>query len=189
METEIARSDALTEDRVRGLVNSGPDLEDSGLYFNRELSWLAFNDRVLQLAEDPSVPLLERVKFAAIWESNLDEEFMVRVANLQDLVESGATAKAADAMAPADVLEAVRERVLDQRLRAGRTVERDLRPALAEHGIRIITPDQASAEERARARTAVRAPGVPGAHAAGDRARPAVPLHLQPLAVARRRAP
>ena len=148
METEIARSDALTEDRVRGLVNSGPDLEDSGLYFNRELSWLAFNDRVLQLAEDPSVPLLERVKFAAIWESNLDEEFMVRVANLQDLVESGATAKAADAMAPADVLEAVRERVLDQRLRAGRTVERDLRPALAEHGIRIITPDQASAEER-----------------------------------------
>ena len=148
METEIARSDALTEDRVRGLVNSGPDLEDSGLYFNRELSWLAFNDRVLQLAEDPSVPLLERVKFAAIWESNLDEEFMVRVANLQDLVESGATAKAADAMAPADVLEAVRERVLDQRLRVGRTVERDLRPALAEHGIRIITPDQASAEER-----------------------------------------
>ena len=148
METEIARSDALTEDRVRGLVNSGPDLEDSGIYFNRELSWLAFNDRVLQLAEDPSVPLLERVKFAAIWESNLDEEFMVRVANLQDLVESGATAKAADAMAPADVLEAVRERVLDQRLRVGRTVERDLRPALAEHGIRIITPDQASAEER-----------------------------------------
>ena len=148
IDTEIARSDALTEDRERGLVNSGPDLEDSGLYFNRELSWLAFNDRVLQLAEDPSVPLLERVKFAAIWESNLDEEFMVRVANLQDLVESGATAKAADAMAPADVLEAVRERVLDQRLRAGRTVERDLRPALAEHGIRIITPDQASAEER-----------------------------------------
>ena len=148
IDTEIARSDALTEDRERGLVNSGPDLEDSGLYFNRELSWLAFNDRVLQLAEDPSVPLLERVKFAAIWESNLDEEFMVRVANLQDLVESGATAKAADAMAPADVLEAVRERVLDQRLRVGRTVERDLRPALAENGIRIITPDQASAEER-----------------------------------------
>ncbi len=148
METEIARSDALTEDRERGLVNSGPDLEDSGLYFNRELSWLAFNDRVLQLAEDSSVPLLERVKFAAIWESNLDEEFMVRVANLQDLVESGATAKAADAMAPADVLRAVRERVLDQRLRVGRTVERELRPALAEHGIRIITPDQASADER-----------------------------------------
>ncbi len=67
----------------------GPDLEDPSLYFNRELSWLDFNDRVLQLAEDPSVPLLERVKFAAIWESNLDEVFMVRVANLQDLVDAG----------------------------------------------------------------------------------------------------
>ena len=66
-----------------------PDLEDPSLYFNRELSWLDFNDRVLQLAEDPSVPLLERVKFCAIWESNLDEFFMVRVANLHDQVEAG----------------------------------------------------------------------------------------------------
>jgi polyphosphate kinase len=52
---------------------SAPDLEDPSLYFNRELSWLEFNDRVLQLAEDPSVPLLERLKILAIWESNLDE--------------------------------------------------------------------------------------------------------------------
>ena len=59
------------------------------LYFNRELSWLDFNDRVLQLAEDPSVPLMERVKFCAIWESNLDEFFMVRVANLHDQLEAG----------------------------------------------------------------------------------------------------
>ena len=116
METEIARSDALTEDRVRGLVNSGPDLEDSGLYFNRELSWLDFNDRVLQLAEDPSVPLLERVKFAAIWESNLDELFMVRVANLHDQVEAGAHGRRPPTgWPPTDVLDAVRERVLDQR--------------------------------------------------------------------------
>ena len=56
------------------------DLEDPSLYFNRELSWLDFNDRVLQLAEDPSTPLLERVKFAAIYQDNLDEFFMVRVA-------------------------------------------------------------------------------------------------------------
>ena len=65
------------------------DLEDPSLYFNRELSWLDFNDRVLQLAEDPSVPLLERVKFCAIWESNLDEFFMVRVADLHDQLEAG----------------------------------------------------------------------------------------------------
>jgi len=148
METEIARSEALSEDQERTLAATGPDLENPELYFNRELSWLAFNDRVLQLAEDASVPLLERVKFAAIWESNLDEEFMVRVANIQDLVEAGTASKSADAMTPAEVLAAVRERVLDQRRRAGETVERELRPALAEHGIRIITPEQATAEER-----------------------------------------
>ena len=149
-ETEIAQSTAVEEESAAAEREpaAAPDLEDPSLYFNRELSWLEFNDRVLQLAEDNSVPLLERVKFAAIWESNLDEEVMVRVANLQDLVESGATARAADGMAPAEVLAAIRDRVLEQRERAGRTVERELRPALAEHGIRIITPEQASDEER-----------------------------------------
>src|SRR6187431_1731665 len=122
---------------ARADTPSPPDLEDPSLYFNRELSWLDFNDRVLQLAEDPSVPLLERVKFAAIWESNLDEEFMVRVANLQDVVESGTQASAADGMTATEILAAVRDRVIGQRARAGETVERDLRPALAERGIRI----------------------------------------------------
>ena len=75
IETEIARSDALLieRERERTAGEEAHDLENPDLYFNRELSWLDFNDRVLQLAEDPSVPLLERVKFAAIWESNLDE--------------------------------------------------------------------------------------------------------------------
>ncbi len=70
-----------------------PDLEDPTLYFNRELSWLEFNDRVLQLVEDASVPLLERIKFCAIWESNLDEFFMVRVANLEAKIEAGRDAR------------------------------------------------------------------------------------------------
>jgi polyphosphate kinase len=73
---------------------------------------------------------------------------MVRVANLQDVVESGAPARGADGMTAAEILAAVRDRVLAQRARASATVERDLRPALAEHGIRIITPEQASADER-----------------------------------------
>src|SRR5213079_3690418 len=75
-------------------------LEDSSLYFNRELSWLDFNDRVLQLAEDPDVPLLERVKFAAIYTSNLDEFFMVRVAGLQDQVEAGVSTRLQDGRTP-----------------------------------------------------------------------------------------
>ena len=124
-----------------------PDLEDSSLYFNRELSWLDFNDRVLQLAEDTSVALLERVKFCAIWESNLDEFFMVRVANLHDQLEAGVDARGADGMSPNDQIDAIHELVLAQRERLTRCVERELRPALAEHGIRIISPQRASAAE------------------------------------------
>jgi polyphosphate kinase len=124
------------------------DLEDAALYFNRELSWLDFNDRVLQLAEDASVPLLERVKFCAIWESNLDEFFMVRVANLHDQLEAGVDARGADGISPNDQIDAIREVVLAQRGRLTQCFERDLRPALAEHGIRIISPDRATAAER-----------------------------------------
>jgi polyphosphate kinase len=124
-------------------------LEDASLYFNRELSWLDFNERVLQLAEDPSVPLLERVKFSAIWESNLDEFYMVRVANLHDQLEAGVDARGADGLGSSEQIDAIRERVLRQRERLTRCFERDLRPALAEHGIRIISPDRADASERA----------------------------------------
>jgi polyphosphate kinase len=125
----------------------GPDLEAPSLYFNRELSWLDFNDRVLQLGEDTSVPLLERVKFCAIWESNLDEFFMVRVANLHDQVEAGMAGRGADGMAPMDQILAIRERVNGQRDRLSNCFERDLRPALAEQGIRLTGIDGASEEE------------------------------------------
>src|ERR671930_1068408 len=124
------------------------DLEDSSLYFNRELSWLDFNDRVLQLAEDRSLPLLERVKFCAIWESNLDEFFMVRVANLHDQLEAGMDARGADGMGPSEQIDEIRERVTAQRDRLTSCLEREIRPALAEHGIRIISPERASDEER-----------------------------------------
>jgi len=124
-----------------------PDLEDTSLYFNRELSWLDFSDRVLQLAEDESVPLLERVKFLAIWESNLDEFFMVRVANLHDQVDAGMQARGADGRNASEQLAAIRERVIEQRPRAAVTFERDLCPALAEHGIRLIGAEAADAGE------------------------------------------
>src|SRR6476620_11106993 len=125
-----------------------PDLEDSSLYFNRELSWLDFNDRVLQLAEDSSVPLLERVKFCAIWESNLDEFYMVRVANLHDQLEAGMDVRGADGISPSQQIDAIRKQVIAQRARLGACFERELRPALAEHEIRIISPQQASPAER-----------------------------------------
>jgi polyphosphate kinase len=146
--TEVHSSAVEAVEAATAHPPTAPNLEDSSLYFNRELSWLDFNDRVLQLAEDGSVPLLERVKFSAIWESNLDEFFMVRVANLHDQVEAGMDARGADGMSPSKQIDAIRECVLGQRARLGRRFERELRPALAEHGIRIISPDQASPSER-----------------------------------------
>jgi polyphosphate kinase len=124
------------------------DLTDPSLYFNRELSWLDFNDRVMQLAEDPRVPLLERVNFCAIYEDNLDEFYMVRVAGLHDKVESKIDAQGADALAPADVIELIRPRVIELRERLNRCFEDEIQPALAEHGIRIISLDAASSSER-----------------------------------------
>ncbi|MGH2955579.1 MAG: polyphosphate kinase 1 [Solirubrobacterales bacterium] len=125
-----------------------PELTDPSLYFNRELSWVDFNDRVLRLAEDPQVPLLERVKFCAIYEDNLDEFYMVRVAGLHDKVEGKIDARGADGLSPQDTIERIRERTIALRERLRRCFADDLRPALAEHGIRIIALGDASEEER-----------------------------------------
>jgi polyphosphate kinase len=131
-----------------GTGPSEPDLTDPSLYFNRELSWLDFNDRVLQLAEDPRVPLLERVNFCAIYEDNLDEFFMVRVAGVHDKMESKVDARGADAMSAADLLELIRQRVIELRTRLTRCFEDEIHPALAEHGVRIISLDAANESER-----------------------------------------
>src|SRR5687767_7262278 len=79
-------------------------------FFNRELSWLEFNQRVLDEALDDSLPLLERLKFLAITASNLDEFFMVRVGGLRVLVEQGVTKPDSAGMTPAEQLAAIRER-------------------------------------------------------------------------------
>src|SRR3954471_14438761 len=95
------------------MTNAAPSavpLDDPSLYFNRELSWLEFNRRVLEEARDPSVPLLERLKFLAIFNSNLDEFFMVRVGGLQKKVHAGiAVGSGADRMAPIVQLERIHQ--------------------------------------------------------------------------------
>src|SRR3712207_9596499 len=96
-----------------------PDLADPGLYFNRELSWLEFNARVLELAEDPNVPLLERVKFCAIYSSNLDEFFMVRVAGLHDQIEAGVDKPLQDGRSPAETVDEIRRVVRSEERRGG----------------------------------------------------------------------
>ncbi len=127
----------------------GPDLEDPVLYFNRELSWLDFNERVLELAEESSVPLLERVKFCAIYASNLDEFIMVRVAGLFDQVDAGIDARGPDGLSPGEQIDAIQERVLELDARLSRCFNGTLRPALEEEGIRIVPLSSASDSERA----------------------------------------
>ena len=124
------------------------DLDAPELYDNRELSWLDFNDRVLQLAEDPSVPLLERTKFAAIYTSNLDEFFMIRVAGVLDQVEAGLEKRSADGRLPVQVLRAITARVEEQVARQSAVVDGQLRPALEEHGIRIVSCADVPAAEK-----------------------------------------
>jgi polyphosphate kinase len=114
------------------------DLDDPKLYENRELSWVAFNDRVLELAEQSDQPLLERLKFAAIFTSNLDEFFMIRVAGLHDQVDAGLSDPGPDGRTPSKVIDELRQRIVALSERLTGCVERELRPALAEHGIRIV---------------------------------------------------
>ncbi|HEY5198943.1 MAG TPA: polyphosphate kinase 1 [Solirubrobacteraceae bacterium] len=135
-----------------GLPAPDTRLGDSTLYFNRELSWLAFNERVLALAEDESVPLLERAKFAAIFSSNLDEYFMVRVAGLLDQIDAGLDRPGYAGLTPRQTLAAIRERVLILTKRQTDCVENELYPALADHGIRLATVSEISADERSALR-------------------------------------
>jgi polyphosphate kinase len=123
-------------------------IDDPALYFNRELSWLDFNQRVLELAEDPEVPLLERVRFCGIYASNLDEFFMVRVAGLFDQLDAGIEARGPDGLNPTEQIDAIQRRVLELDDRLCRCFGATLRPALAERGIRIVTLDSATEEER-----------------------------------------
>ncbi len=125
------------------------DLADSWLYFNREISWMEFNERVLQLAEDKSIPLLERLKFCAIYENNLDEFFMVRVAGVHDNVVASLPPSGADGIPSVEVLAAIRELTIAQRQRLESCLNDELLPELAEHGIRIVSCAEATDKELA----------------------------------------
>jgi polyphosphate kinase len=124
-----------------------PELADRRIYDNRELSWLAFNERVLELAEQADQPLLERLKFAAIFTSNLDEFFSIRVAGLHDQVDAGLSDPGADGRTPSRVIDELRERIVALGERQTRCFERELRPGLSEHNIRILGLGDLSAEQ------------------------------------------
>src|SRR2546427_7757240 len=121
-------------------------------YLNRELTWLAFNGRVLEEAGDPSNPWLERLKFLAIFSSNLDEFFEIRVAGLQQQVYAGVEPQdyGADGMAPAEQLAAIDRRAHQLVSDQYRTLREDLFPGLAAGGIERVRYEigRASCRER-----------------------------------------
>jgi len=115
-------------------------------FLDRELSWLDFNARVLTLAEDNERPLLERIKFVAIFSSNLDEYFQVRVAALQAQADLGIRAPFADGLNPVQTISALRTRVRDLVERQSAIFTKDLVPALAEEGIHFVGWDDLDLE-------------------------------------------
>jgi polyphosphate kinase len=135
-------------------LERGPREEvlESDLYFNRETSWMRFNERVLDLAEQDSTPLLERLKFAAIYANNLDEFFMVRVAGLHDQVDAGITDPLADGRTPSETIEGIREKVVGHLRRLTSCLRNELLPELAQHGVRVVGCGDLDADQRSRLR-------------------------------------
>ncbi|WP_435770177.1 RNA degradosome polyphosphate kinase [Nocardioides sp. SYSU DS0651] len=107
-------------------------------FLDRELSWLRFNERVLELAEDDELPLLERARFLAIFTSNLDEFFMVRVAGLKRRIATGLAVRAASGLMPREVLEAIWTRAAELSHRHARVFREEVVPALRDHRIELV---------------------------------------------------
>ncbi|HEY4627207.1 MAG TPA: RNA degradosome polyphosphate kinase, partial [Blastococcus sp.] len=118
-------------------------------FLNRELSWLDFNARVLELAEDEKLPLLERVKFLAIFASNLDEFYMVRIAGLKRRQTTGLSVRSPDGLTIREQLERVTRRTQDLVQRHADVFIKDIAPRLEDEGIRIVHwPDLEEDEAR-----------------------------------------
>jgi polyphosphate kinase len=125
------------------------DLRDPSYYVNRELSWIDFNQRVLEEAIDSKAhPLLERVKFIAIFSSNLDEFFMIRVAGIEDQCEAGIMERTIDGLTPQEQLDTIRKRVIGQLQVRNECFFQHLCPELQKNGIEFVSYSQLSDRHR-----------------------------------------
>jgi polyphosphate kinase len=149
-DTELATDDAAPEAPPAATADEVIDTLPDDRYLNRELSWLDFNARVLALAADTSLPLLERAKFLAIFASNLDEFYMVRVAGLKRRNEMGLSVRSADGLTPREQLRRIGERTQQIARRHAQVFLDSVRPALAEEGIHIVTWADLDSEERSQ---------------------------------------
>ncbi|QCW78654.1 polyphosphate kinase 1 [Streptomyces sp. S6] len=138
-----ADADAYEPDR------DGDELPQ-GRFLDRERSWLAFNERVLELAEDPATPILERANFLAIFASNLDEFFMVRVAGLKRRIATGVATRSASGLQPREVLDLIWTRSRELMARHAACFQQDIAPALSDESIQLIRWPDLTEKEQAR---------------------------------------
>ncbi len=141
-------------------VSTAPALPEHR-FADRELSWLDFNTRVLELAEDHDLPLLERARFYAIFASNLDEYFMVRVAGLRRRMAAGVAVRAASGLLPREVMDAISRRSRELMQRHAQGFRTDLVPALAAEGIDLLRWDDLDDDEQKRLQELFRAEVFP----------------------------
>ena len=142
MVTDFLKADLVAPTTVEGVDDRSPNR-----FFNRELSWLAFNWRVLEESENPRVPLLERLRFLSISATNLDEFYTVRVAGLRELAHAGNTTPAADGRSPAEQLVLINENARNL-LNRQQDVWSELKNELSEAGIKILSQDDLTTEDR-----------------------------------------
>lgn len=157
---EVAAEVSIASAQPRGsngrfmrVVHSPGTPDDTGLpadrFLDREISWLQFNERVLQLAADESVPLLERARFLAIFTSNLDEFFMVRVAGLKRRIATGLAVRSASGLEPREVLEQISLVAHELQTMQSAVYKEKVQPALEDEGISVVRWDELSDAERA----------------------------------------
>jgi polyphosphate kinase len=145
----IEAEDSVPDGDLVGEPDLAVDLP-ANRFSNRELSWLAFNERVLALAEDERQPLLERMKFLAIFASNLDEFYMVRIAGLKRRADMGLQVSSPDGLTPREVLASLSDRTAGLVERHARCFRDDVAPALEKHGIHLRRWDALDEEEKSR---------------------------------------
>ena len=147
MSTAATKAKTKEPDNAKPLPNLR-NVKKQQFLINRELSWLEFNRRVLEEGLDQRHPLLERLKFLAIFSSNLDEFFMIRVSGLQEAVESGVTQPSPDGLTPTEQLKEIRARVRPMVATQMRCLKTEVLPKLAQAGIVIRPYDQLSRREK-----------------------------------------